>query len=65
MRADVKVRDVPRLIVPVIIVVMVMTMARGGGAIRTCLRVERRFDRIDVPAQALHHFRDHVIGSDL
>jgi len=65
MRTDVKARDAPWLIVPVIIVVMAMTMARGGGAIRTCLRVERRLDRIDVPAQALHHFRDHVIGSDL
>nr|WP_325677608.1 hypothetical protein [Rhodopila sp.] len=46
----------------VVIVIMVMVMATAG--IRPRLRVERSLDQLDMPAQPLDHFADHVIGSD-
>ena len=32
--------------------------------IRAALRIERRLHRVRMPAQAVYHVRDHVVGAD-
>jgi hypothetical protein len=48
----------------VMVMIVVVMMVPSAGRVRTGFRIERRFDRLDVPAQTFNHVLDHMIGAN-
>jgi hypothetical protein len=51
------------MVVPMLMIVVVVVMP-GAGRVRTGLGIERRFNRLNVPAETFDHVLDHMIGAN-
>ena len=51
------------MMVPMVMIVIVMVMP-GARCIGASLGIERRFNRLDMPAQTFDHVLDHMVGAN-